>query len=70
MVLDNAKPVRNTGNVFAAFITRNGETAYIQIYKRSVGYSIDFQHEISAYETSSNGAAKSARKEIKKLELS
>ena len=45
------------------------ECALVNIYSRPEGskYGIDFNRQVASYETLSNGASSSARKEIKKL---
>lgn len=68
---DNAKPIRNSGDKFAAFISRNRaapECSYVLIYARKGKYDIDFTDCRANYETLTNGATASARREIKKLE--
>jgi hypothetical protein len=68
---DNAKPIRNSGNKFAAFISRNlsaPDCAYVIIFARKGKYDIDFADCRANYETLTKGATASARREIKKLE--
>ena len=59
--------IRNTGAKFAAFVTRYGDAALVEIYPRPTRYEIDFAHPAASYETASKGAAASARREIRKL---
>lgn len=68
---DNAKPIRNSGDKFAAFISRNTSSpdcAYVLIYARKGRYDIDFNDCRANYETLAKGATASARREIHKLE--
>jgi hypothetical protein len=68
---DNARPIKNSGAMFAAFINRNTfspECSYVLIFPRKDQYGIDFNDCIANYETLSRGATMSARREIKKLE--
>ncbi len=67
---DNATPVMNTGDKFAAYVSRNGDTAYVMIFARLPGHRIDFSKAVADYETLSKGAAASARREIRKLTTS
>lgn len=62
------KPVGNTGSNFAAFVTRYPDVAVVSIYRRPSRYEIDFSRTVSSYETLSNGASESARREIRRLE--
>lgn len=64
---DNAVPVMNCGDKFAAYVSRNGDSAYVMIFPRLPGHRIDFDNPAAAYETLSRGAAASARREIRAL---
>ncbi len=64
---DNAKPIKNSGDKFSAFISRNGDCAYVIIFKRTGKYDIDFSYPVANYETVSHGATHSARREIERL---
>lgn len=68
---DNAYPVKRTGDKFCAFISRNltdPKCCYVLVYARKGKYDIDFSDCRANYETLTNGATASARREIKKLE--
>lgn len=65
-VADNAEPV--SGRNYVAFIERYSDCALIHIFPRKGRLEIDFTNRVECYETMSNGATASARRQMKKLE--
>lgn len=68
---DNARPIKNSGDKYAAFIARNyfdKTCSYVMIYERTAAYGIAFNKMVANYETATNGATASARREIARLE--
>lgn len=65
--------VRHYSNIsndkFVAYIERYSDVAMVTIHPRPADdrYGVDFSKTVSQYETLSNGAVKSARRELKKL---
>lgn len=62
---DSAQPV--SGEKFVAFVERYADCALIHIFPRKGKLEIDFTNRVACYETLSNGAFASARREIAKL---
>lgn len=68
----NAKETSVSNDKFVAYIERYSDCALVSVFPKvqcasGYRYEIDFSQKLACYETASNGAMDSARREIKKL---